>query len=228
MNNLNHLAIIMDGNGRWAQIRNKPRKTGHQEGAKVVRDITIWCAKNSIKYLTLFAFSTENWKRPKTEVDFLMKLLLKYLKKEKSTYLQNDIRFKAIGNIEVFNNPLKDMICELEESTKMHTSLTQTLALNYGSRDEITRTFKKLLKNPPQELENLESLIAKNLDTCDFPDVDLLIRTGGEMRISNFLLWQISYAELYFTPTYWPEFNTTELSDIIKSYKKKERRFGGL
>lgn len=228
MNSLKHLAIIMDGNGRWAQIHNKPRKTGHQEGAKTVRNITIWCAKNSIKYLTLYAFSTENWKRPKAEVDFLMKLLLQYLKKEKQTYLQNDICFKAIGNIEVFNNPLKEMIYELQELTKNNKSLTQTLALNYGSRDEITRACKKILENPPANLENLEQILQNHLDTQDTPDVDLLIRTGGEMRISNFLLWQISYAELYFTKTYWPEFTSTELEAIIKEYKQKNRRFGGL
>ncbi len=218
----------MDGNGRWAQLHNKARREGHKAGAKIVRDITTWCAKNTIEYLTLYAFSTENWKRPKTEVDFLMKLLLKYLKSEKQTYLQNDICFKAIGDISIFSNPLKEMILELESITKNHHSLTQILALNYGGRDELTRCFKKLLQTQDLNTNHLEQTIQEHLDTHMAPDVDLLIRTGGEMRISNFLLWQISYAELYFTKTFWPDFTTKELESIIQQFKEKNRRFGGL
>ncbi|STP13227.1 undecaprenyl pyrophosphate synthetase [Helicobacter mustelae] len=228
MNSLCHLAIIMDGNGRWAKERKKPRKEGHKAGTNVVREITTWCAKNAITYLTLYAFSTENWKRPKTEVRYLMKLLAQYLEKEKQTYLDHDICFKAIGNIEAFDLSLKEKIYELQSLTQNNKSLTQILALNYGSRDEITRALKDLLLSPPKNLENLEEELNARLDTRGIPDVDLLIRTGGEQRISNFLLWQISYAELFFTPTYWPEFSTRELEQIIASYRQKNRRFGGL
>ncbi|WP_104697500.1 MULTISPECIES: di-trans,poly-cis-decaprenylcistransferase [unclassified Helicobacter] len=228
MNPLTHLAIIMDGNGRWAQDHNKSRSEGHKAGAKIVRDITIWCAKNSISYLTLYAFSTENWKRPKKEVDFLMKLLLQYLKKEKTTYLQNQIQFKAIGDLSSFSTPLKEMILDLEECTKSFNNLTQCLALNYGSRNEIARCFKKMILNQSYDLENLEQSIQQNLDTHNVPDVDLLIRTGGEQRISNFLLWQSSYAELYFSKTLWPNFTSKELEEIIQQYKIRNRRFGGL
>lgn len=227
MNELAHLAIIMDGNGRWAQAKNKARREGHKAGANTVRDITIWCAKNTIKYLTLYAFSTENWKRPKTEVNFLMKLLLEYLKSEKKTYLDNNIRFKAIGDISLFNNPLKEMILDLEECTKNNTNLTQILALNYGGRDEILRCFKKISHRYSDQIIS-EKIIQENLDTAEIPDVDLLIRTGGEQRISNFLLWQISYAELHFTQTFWPDFNTQELEAIIANFKQRARRFGGL
>ena len=294
MSELKHLAIIMDGNGRWAQSHNKPRREGHKAGASVVREITTWCAKHTIEYLTLYAFSTENWKRPKAEVDFLMKLLRQYLKNEKKTYLENNIRFKAIGDISSFSNPLKEMIFDLEESTQNNTNLTQILALNYGSRNEIARCFQKLLRasregngrSGQEQRENLaglmegfggdlageregklggspmgsgagnttgdknsegsgfcagdtwealeedtaciEQAISAHLDTHFAPDVDLLIRTGGEMRISNFLLWQISYAELHFTQTFWPDFTTRELENIITEFRTKSRRFGGL
>lgn len=229
MNSLNHLAIIMDGNGRWAEKQGKNRTKGHQEGIKIVREISSWCAKNTIKYLTLYAFSTENWRRPKAEVDFLMKLLEKYLKKEAQTYKQNNIRFKAIGNIDIFNQSLKDSIKSLEDKTSKNTALTQILALNYGSRDEIARACKKIIdSNVCFEGIDLSTLIEKNLDTYDTPDVDLLIRTGGEMRLSNFLLWQISYAELFFTPTLWPDFNIEELGEIVYDFRHRDRRFGGL
>ena len=296
MSELKHLAIIMDGNGRWAQSHNKPRREGHKAGASVVREITTWCAKHTIEYLTLYAFSTENWKRPKAEVDFLMKLLRQYLKNEKKTYLENNIRFKAIGDISSFSNPLKEMIFDLEESTQNNTNLTQILALNYGSRNEIARCFQRLLralrggslargkeenltgltegfggdfagelggslggslanglmgsgagsstgdKNSEGgrfcagdtwgaldgDTARLEQAISAHLDTHFAPDVDLLIRTGGEMRISNFLLWQISYAELHFTQTFWPDFTTRELENIIAEFRTKSRRFGGL
>ncbi len=228
MNKLNHLAIIMDGNGRWAKIRNLKRTEGHQEGIKVVRDITIWAADNNISHLSLYAFSTENWLRPKIEVDFLMKLLEKYLADEMKTYIQHNIRFKVIGDISVFSNRLKDLIYSLQDSTAANTSLTQILALNYGSKDELARTFLKLDGNKKFTKQEMMQLIESNLDTAGIPEVDLLIRTGGEMRLSNFLLYQSAYAELFFSPTLFPDFNTNELSEIIKNYKQRNRRFGSI
>lgn len=220
-----HLAIIMDGNGRWATEKNLKRTAGHEEGAKTVRKITEHCAKLGVKYLTLYAFSTENWSRPKLEVEFLMKLLEKYLKSELAVYLENDIKFKAIGDLSKFSNTLQKTIKEIENKTAQCKGMTQVLALNYGSRNEITRAVKKL---NDKNLEITEENIQKSLDTAFIPDVDLLIRTSGEIRISNYLLWQIAYAELFFTQTYWPEFSTNELDDIISDFNQRERRFGGI
>lgn len=219
----------MDGNGRWAKQKGKVRTYGHKKGIQIVREITQWCAKNDIAYLSLYAFSTENWNRPKTEVNFLMKSLEKYLLEEANTYYENNIKFKAIGDINNFSNPLKTLIKELEQNTQNNTALTQVLALNYGSRDEIKRTFEKIfLQKSYEKQPDLKQLIESNLDTAGMPDVDLLIRTGGEMRLSNFLLWQSSYAELFFTPTLWPDFTSEELEKIIQSYQKRIRRFGAL
>lgn len=219
----------MDGNGRWAKQKGKVRTYGHKKGIQIVREITQWCAKNDIAYLSLYAFSTENWNRPKTEVNFLMKSLEKYLLEEANTYYENNIKFKAIGDINNFSNPLKTLIKELEQNTQNNTALTQVLALNYGSRDEIKRTFEKIfLEKTYEKQPDLKQLIESNLDTAGMPDVDLLIRTGGEMRLSNFLLWQSSYAELFFTPTLWPDFTSEELEKIIQSYQKRIRRFGAL
>ena len=254
-NELNHLAIIMDGNGRWAKNRALPRTDGHKEGAKVVREITKWCAKNHIKNLTLYAFSTENWLRPKKEVDFLMKLLEKYLKNEERTYSENNIRFKAIGDISAFSQKLRDLIMRLESKTAQNNALTQILALNYGSKDEIARAIKKMIDfanfchSERSVSENLkrdflptaqndkakESNLTKEqviqifesaLDTANIPPVDLLVRTGGEMRLSNFLLYQCAYAELYFSKTLFPDFKVAELERIIADFKVRNRRFG--
>jgi undecaprenyl diphosphate synthase len=215
----------MDGNGRWAKERNLNRTAGHEEGAKVVRDITTHCSDLGIKYLTLYAFSTENWNRPKLEVEFLMKLLDTYLKNELHIYLRDNVRFKVIGDIAKFSKKLQNRIQETKDKTKHCTGLTQVLALNYGSRDEIVRAVNRALD---KNLEINEENINKNLDTANIPDVDLLIRTSGEIRISNYLLWQIAYAEMFFTQTYWPEFNSMELDDIISDFDKRERRFGGI
>ncbi len=219
-----HLAIIMDGNGRWAKKRGLKRIEGHKKGAEVVKEITTYCADNpEIDILTLYAFSTENWKRPKMEVDFLMKLLDNWLKKELETYIKNDVKFETIGDISKFSDKLKKRIQYTKEVTKNNKKLTQVLALNYGSRDEITRAVKKLVeKNEEITPENIQ----KNLDISR--DVDLLIRTSGEIRISNFLLWQIAYAEMFFTPTLWPDFTTIELEKILNEFKNRERRFGGI
>lgn len=220
-----HIAIIMDGNGRWAKERGLKRTAGHEEGAKVVREITTHCSNIGVKYLTLYAFSTENWTRPKLEVEFLMKLLERYFKNELPVYLENNVKFKAIGDLTKFSKKLQNVIRNVEEKTKNCTGLTQVLALNYGSRDEITRAVKRVLE---KDLEINEKNITQNLDTGSIPDVDLLIRTSGEIRVSNYLLWQIAYAEMFFTQTYWPEFSSNELDDIISDFHKRERRFGGI
>lgn len=220
-----HIAIIMDGNGRWAKERGLKRTAGHEEGARVVRNITIHCAKIGIKYLTLYAFSTENWTRPKLEVEFLMKLLEKYLKNELNTLLENSIRFKAIGDLSKFPKSLQNIIKEIEEKTAKNSALTQVLALNYGSKDEIIRAIKKLNeKNLEVNEQNFEAC----LDTYFMPNVDLLIRTSGEVRLSNYLLWQNAYAEMFFTSTLWPDFKADELDDILSDFTKRERRFGGV
>ena len=220
-----HIAIIMDGNGRWAKERGLNRTAGHEEGAKTVRKITQYCSNIGVKYLTLYAFSTENWERPKLEVEFLMKLLERYLKNELNVYLENNIRFKAIGDLTRFSKSLQKTIHETEGKTSNCSGLTQVLALNYGSKNEIVRAVKKLNE---QNLEVSEENIESCLDTAGFGDVDLLIRTSGEVRLSNYLLWQNAYAEMFFTQTYWPDFNETELDDILSDFSKRVRRFGGI
>ncbi|ADG94562.1 undecaprenyl diphosphate synthase [Arcobacter nitrofigilis DSM 7299] len=220
-----HVAIIMDGNGRWAKEQGLNRTAGHEEGAKTVREITTHANNLGIKYLTLYAFSTENWSRPKLEVEFLMKLLERYLKNELPIYLENGVKFKAIGDLSKFSNSLQKVISDTQEKTKNAKGLTQILALNYGSRDEITRAVKKLVdKKLEVNQENIESC----LDTAGIPDVDMLIRTSGEIRISNYLLWQCAYAEMFFTKTYWPEFSKNEFDDLLSDFKNRERRFGSV
>lgn len=216
----------MDGNGRWAKSKGLKRTDGHKEGSKIARKITVCASEMGIKYLTLYAFSTENWKRPKTEVDFLMKLLGKRLKKELKTYIENNVRFKTIGDISKFSPSLKKIIKNTEKETKDFTGLTQVLAVNYGSRNEIIRAIKAKEKDNNKIID--EENIEKYLDTAGMPEVDLLIRTGGEKRLSNFLLWQSAYAELFFTKTLWPDFTEQEFKDIIQEYKKTDRRFGGV
>jgi undecaprenyl diphosphate synthase len=220
-----HIAMIMDGNGRWAKERGLKRTAGHKKGAEVVREITTYCAKIGIKYLTLYAFSTENWKRPKLEVEYLMKLLEKYLKEELEVYLENNIRFRAIGDLSKFSKSLQNRILKTQELTSSCTGLTQVLALNYGSKDEIIRAIKKLNEKGLEVSEkNLESC----LDTAGISPVDIMIRTSGEVRLSNYLLWQNAYAEMFFVQTYWPDFTKTELDDIISDFSRRERRFGAV
>ncbi len=220
-----HIAIIMDGNGRWAKERGLNRTAGHEEGAKTVRRITQYCSDIKVKYLTLYAFSTENWERPKLEVEFLMKLLERYLKKELDVYLKNNIRFKAIGDLSRFSKSLQKTIFETQDKTANCSGLTQVLALNYGSKNEIVRAVKKLNE---LQLEVSEENLESCLDTAGMGDVDVLIRTSGEVRLSNYLLWQNAYAEMFFTQTYWPDFNESELDDILSDFSKRERRFGGI
>ena len=216
----NHIAIIMDGNGRWAKERGLNRTAGHEEGAKTVRKITQYCSDIKVKYLTLYAFSTENWERPKLEVEFLMKLLERYLRKELSVYLENNIRFKAIGDLNRFSKSLQNTIFETQNKTANCSGLTQVLALNYGSKNEIIRAIKKL---NDLDLEVTEQNLESCLDTAGMGDVDVLIRTSGEVRLSNYLLWQNAYAEMFFTQTYWPDFNVSELDDILSDFSKRER-----
>ncbi len=225
MNDLNHLAIIMDGNGRWAKRHGKERSYGHKEGAKKIREITKYASKMGIKYLTLYAFSTENWSRPKTEISILMNLLSRYLKSEITTLVENNIRFDVIGDMSKFSDSLQKEIAFAKEQTSHCTGLRQILAINYGSQDEIVRAVNKALLTCTQiTKETLES----NLDTAGIPSVDLLVRTGGDCRLSNFLLWQAAYAELFFIKTLWPDFSVGELETIVSEYKHTERRFGGV
>jgi len=224
MNSAKHIAIIMDGNGRWAELQGKKRVKGHEAGAKVVKEITTYCSNNpDIEYLTLYAFSTENWKRPRLEVEFLMKLLDNYLKKELPIYLENNVRFEPIGDIRAFSKFLQKTINTVAEKTAHCDGLVQYLALNYGSHDEIIRAVNKLKS---VEGNITSEMLSNELDSKHA--VDLLIRTGGDHRLSNFLLWQAAYAELFFTDTLWPDFTTKELEKIIKKFTKVERRFGGL
>ncbi len=224
MNKARHIAIIMDGNGRWAELREQKRVKGHEAGAKVVRAITEFCScDKDIERLTLYAFSTENWKRPRLEVEFLMKLLQKYLDSEIENYLQNNIRFEPIGDIRAFSKSLQQTIQNVKEKTAHCDGLVQSLALNYGAHDEILRAVNKI-KNSQDDIT--EAMLGNALD-CKH-NVDLVIRTGGDKRLSNFLLWQAAYAELFFTDTLWPDFTTDELEKIIKDFTKIERRFGGL
>ena len=223
---LKNLAIIMDGNGRWAQQRGLNRTKGHEKGAEIIRDVTSYCAKHpTIETVTFYAFSTENWKRPKLEVEFLMKLLDRYLKKELSTYQKNNVRFKAIGDIGAFSEKLQNRIHITEEETKHNTDLTHILALNYGGRAEITAAVNKLITAGKKVIT--EEDLSSALQT-PYSDIDLLIRTSGEERVSNYLLWQISYAEFYFTQTLWPDFTTIELDEIITDFEQRTRRFGGV
>jgi len=226
MNDLKHIAIIMDGNGRWAKKQGFfKRIKGHEEGAKRVRELTIHAKNIGLKYLTLYAFSTENWKRSKEEVNFLFSLMEKYLKNELSLFLDNGVRFETIGDLSQIPTKLQERIAYTKEVTKDFDGLTQVLAVNYGSKDEIIRAVNRAVESgEKQSIESFDKL----LDTSGFDEVDILIRTGGDIRISNFLLWQCAYAEMFFTKTLWPDFTTDEFDNIIESFKKVERRFGGV
>lgn len=226
----NHIAIIMDGNGRWAKQKGLIRAIGHENGTKSVRQVVEASAELGIKNLTLYAFSTENWNRPKPEVQALMRLLVSSLKNELETLQKNDIQLNAIGNLDALPKKINKELLEVMEKTKNNNRMILTLALSYGSRDEITQVIKDLchkVKNNIISPENIdESVINKHLYTQNLHDVDLLIRTSGERRISNFLLWQIAYAELYFTEVLWPDFTKEDLFKAIIDYQNRERRFG--
>ena len=225
-----HLAVIMDGNGRWATGMGRPRALGHEEGAKMVKRFVKHCAKMGIEYLTLFAFSTENWLRPKKEVNTLMRILVKSLRSELQTLVENDIQLRTIGDTKNLPQVVQSELEEVVAQTKSNTRMVLTLALSYGSRQEITSAMQEISAKvkkgliSPTDID--EKLINSHLYTCFMPEVDLLIRTSGEFRLSNFMLWQCAYAELYFTDTYWPDFDTQELDKALASYQKRERRFG--
>ncbi|MDP2067574.1 MAG: isoprenyl transferase [Lutibacter sp.] len=226
----NHIAIIMDGNGRWAEMKGKPRVYGHKNGVTSVKEVIEGCREIGVNYLTLYAFSTENWNRPKMEVRTLMALLVSSLRKELNTLVKNNIKLNTIGNIENLPEKAQVELAEVVEKTKNNASLTLTLALSYGSREEIVNVIRNISKkvvNNQIALEEInENIINNHLYTFSLPDVDLLIRTSGEKRISNFLLWQIAYAELYFTDTLWPDFRKENLFNAIVNYQHRERRFG--
>ena len=225
-----HLSIIMDGNGRWAKKQGLLRALGHERGTKSVKEIIKSCAKLGIENLTLYAFSTENWNRPKIEVDTLMKILVRSLKKELKTLQDNDIKLNTIGNLQKLPKSAQDELQDVIEKTKHNSRMTLTLALSYGSREEIVNAVRNIsdkVKNNIISIDSIDdSIINEHLYTRNLPEVDLLIRTSGEHRISNFLLWQIAYAELYFTDVLWPDFKEHDLYEAIISYQKRERRFG--
>ena len=226
-----HIAIIMDGNGRWATERNKPRSYGHQAGVETVRRITSECVRLGVKYLTLYTFSTENWSRPSDEIAALMGLVLTSLEDE--IFMKNNVRFRVIGDIGRLPIEVQQKLRETEEHTEKNSAMTMVVALSYSSRWEITKAVQDIItENVGNEKVSLrpemitEELLSKHMQTNFMPDPDLLIRTGGELRISNYLLWQIAYSELYFCDTYWPDFNEEDLHKAIASYQARQRRFG--
>ena len=227
-----HVAIIMDGNGRWAKKRGLPRTMGHAQGAKVVEQILEDADHMGIRYLTVYAFSTENWTRPGTEVKALMNLLRTYMKTSLAKCAKNNVRIRVIGDKSRLDPDLQDSIRTLEEATKNNTGIGFQIAINYGSRDEITRAVRKIAQKTaagelrPEDIT--EETISDALDTAGIPDPDRLIRTCGEERLSNFLMWQLSYSEMYFTDTAWPDFTKEELEKAVDAYNHRERRFGGL
>ena len=225
-----HIAVIMDGNGRWAKKKGKNRLFGHQNGVKALKKLIEESARLNISYLTLFAFSTENWKRPKKEVSTIMRLIVLVLKKELKTMMDNKIKLETIGDLEKLPENVKSNLIKTVNKTKNNNKLTLTVAINYGGKEDISNAFKLLLEKVKNNIispKKIDELIINNhLYTRNLPDVDLLIRTSGEQRISNFLLWKIAYAELYFSNVLWPDFNEKCLHDAIISYQNRERRFG--
>lgn len=232
-NNLpRHIGVIMDGNGRWAKRRGLPRSAGHSAGAETLKKIVTECNKMGIKYITVYAFSTENWKRPKEEVEYLMGLLLGYLRDAENTLAGENVVVRAIGSRKELTQEIQEQIIKTEKFTQNNTGIVMNIALNYGSREEIVTAVRKIsekVKNNEIRTEDInDAVIAKHLYTSGQPDVDLLIRTSGELRLSNFMLWQISYAELWFTDKNWPDFSKEDLYRAILDYQKRGRRFGGV
>ncbi|HAC32281.1 MAG TPA: di-trans,poly-cis-decaprenylcistransferase [Treponema sp.] len=222
-----HVAVIMDGNGRWAKNQGLPRTNGHKEGLNTAKRIVACAAALGIKYITLYTFSTENWKRAQEEVGYLMSLIRNHLRAEFDFYKKNGIRIDHIGDLDGLPKDVQKEILNAKEDTKDFTGTTCVLAINYGGRDELVRAFKKIAKSTESD-KITEELISKNLDGNQLPDVDLMIRTGGEQRLSNFLLWQCAYAEFVFTPTLWPDYQEDEFLQNIYEFQKRNRRFGSV
>lgn len=227
-----HIAIIMDGNGRWAKKRGLPRSIGHREGSRTLKEITTFCGEIGIKYLTVYAFSTENWKRPKNEVDSLMDLLLDYLKNAETQIGGKNVRIRTIGDTSALSKEIQKEIDRVTKLTAKNTGLVLNIALNYGSRDEIIHALKEIIKDIDKgkiRADDIkEEMISKKLYTGDIPDPDLLIRPGGEKRISNFLLWQAAYTEFWYTDVLWPDFKREHIMEAILEYQKRNRRYGGI
>lgn len=223
---LNHIAIIMDGNRRWAKEKNLPSAMGHKKGVEALKTAVKSCHKFGIKYLTVYAFSTENWNRKPEEVNFLMELLAHTIKNELNELYDNGVVIKFIGDLTQLNKKLQKILNDSMEKTKNNTGVNLQIAFNYGSRNEIVNAVKSVVKKGIKEEDITEELLSKELYTSEIPDPDLLIRTGGEMRISNYLLWQIAYAEFLVTPKYWPEFGEEEMSEAVVEFKNRQRRYG--
>ena len=225
-----HVAIILDGNGRWAKAKGLPRTAGHTAGAKNVEVVCEEAYNMGIEYLTLYAFSTENWNRSKEEVTALMNLLNQYLKNCLKTAKKNNMRIRVIGDISRLDPSMQEKICLLEKESASYTGLNLTLAINYGSRDEIVRGIKRMYQDVEEHKLDADAIsedtVSKYLDTADLPDPDLMIRTSGEQRLSNYLLWQLAYAEFYFTPVAWPDFHGEELRKAVEAYENRDRRYG--
>ena len=225
MNPINHVAIIMDGNRRWGIKHKKSRNSGHRAGLNTVEEIIKSTIKNKVKYLTLYAFSTENWKRPQSEIKFLFKLLDSFIDQKINEFNKNNIKLKIIGNINIFNSKLKKKLNKSEQLTKKNNRIQVNLALNYGSKSELISAFKKLNKNKLNiNIKNIE----KNLYTANIPDPDILIRTGNTKRLSNFLLWQMAYSEIFFEKKLWPDFNENDYNKILKKFKNIKRNYGNI
>lgn len=225
-----HVAIIMDGNGRWAKQRLMPRTAGHARGVQAVRRTVEACGQRGVRFLTLFAFSSENWRRPQQEVSLLMRLFVQALEKEVDKLIEQGVRLRVVGDLSAFDGHLRDLIHQAERRTEHLSTLTLTIAANYGGRWDILQAMRRLLIDAPELADEPTALDESRLDPylamAYAPEPDLFIRTGGEQRISNFLIWQLAYTELYFTPTYWPDFNATELDAAFQWYRGRERRFG--
>ena len=222
-----HIAIIMDGNGRWAKKRSMPRSAGHVAGAKTFKDIARYCNKIGLEYLTVYAFSTENWKRPKEEVDSIMNLLREYLK-DAENFKSDNIKVKFIGNLEPLADDIKELIKKDEDGSKDATGLKLNIAINYGGRDEITNAVKKIIDSGVKTEDITEQTISDNLYTAGMPDPDFIIRPSGEYRLSNYLIWQSAYAEYWFSDVLWPDFKPKHLEKAIDEYNHRNRRFGGV
>ncbi len=228
-NNLpKHIGIIMDGNGRWAKKRGLPRSAGHKAGADSLKKIVTACNRLGIGYITVYAFSTENWSRPKAEVDYLMNLLLEYLKDAKRTLAGDNVVIKVIGSRSELSQEIQEQIIKTEKLTENNDGIVLNIALNYGSREELARAVRRIVKDGIKEEDVTAELISKMLYTEGQPDPDLLIRTSGEIRLSNFMLWQLAYSEMYFTDVLWPDFNEKDLENAITEYQNRNRRFGGV